>query len=323
MKPRSTLPPAAPHTREFLHDVLAGLSRLDKHLPCKYFYDERGSQLFEQICELPEYYPTRCELAILAAHGADMAARVGPGCVLIEYGSGSSRKTRLLLDQLAGPLTYVPVDISREHLEASARRLAADYPHVRCRAVCADFTCPFHLPASTSGRRVVYFSGSTIGNFGPAEATALLRQIARLVGPGGGLLIGVDLKKDRAILEPAYDDAQGVTAAFNLNLLARINRELAGDFVLDRFRHLAFWNEEHGRIEMHLVSLEAQQVNVAGQTFFLARDETICTEYSHKYSLADFAGMARDAGLEVADVWTDEAGLFSVQYAEVARCDGP
>ncbi len=317
MKPRALSTTIAPRSREFLRDVLAGLSRPDKHLPCKYFYDERGSQLFELICELPEYYPTRCELAILEAHAGAMADCLGPGLVLVEYGSGSSRKTRLLLDRLARPRAYVPVDISREHLLASARRLAADYPTLAVVPLCSDFTQSFRLPASVpaAGRRAVYFSGSTIGNFGPTEAVALLRRIAELVGPGGGLLIGADLKKDRAILEPAYDDAQGVTAAFNLNLLARINRELAGDFVLDRFRHRAFYNEPHGRIEMHLVSLEAQTVRVADQSFRLARDETICTEYSHKYSLADFAELARAAGLQVHAVWTDPAGLFSVQYA--------
>jgi dimethylhistidine N-methyltransferase len=305
-------------SREFLRDVLAGLSAPARHLPCKYFYDEHGSHLFERICELPEYYPTRCELAILESHAGDMAALIGPGCVLVEYGSGASRKTRLLLDRLVSPRAYVPVDISREQLLASARRLAADYPHITVAPICADFTRPFRLPDLGAGRRVVYFSGSTIGNFGPVESVALLREINRLVGPGGGLLIGVDLKKDRRILEPAYDDAQGVTAAFNLNLLARINRELGADFALDSFRHHAFWNEEAGRIEMHLVSRRSQTVHLAGRAFHLKREETICTEYSHKYSLEDFAQLASAAGLEVRAVWTDEAGLFSVQYAEAS-----
>jgi dimethylhistidine N-methyltransferase len=316
MNPRSLLPVSP--TQDFLRDVLAGLARPDRRLPCKYFYDERGSRLFEQICELPEYYPTRCELAILQDHGAAIADRLGPGCVLVEYGSGSGRKTCLLLDHLAGPAAYVPVDISRDYLLAWARRLVRDYPHIDVVPLCADFTRPFRLPTSLlpPARRVVYFSGSTIGNFGPVEAQALLRQIARLAGRGGGLLIGVDLKKDPAVLERAYDDAQGVTAAFNLNLLARINRELGADFVLDRFRHLAFWDEPHGRIEMHLLSMEAQTVHLAGQTFDLAAGETICTEYSHKYDLDDFARLAASAGLQVRDVWTDENGLFSVQYAE-------
>ncbi len=317
MKPR-TLAPLAPPAREFLRDVLAGLARPERRLPCKYFYDERGSRLFEQICDLPEYYPTRCELAILHHHGPRIAERLGAGCILVEYGSGSGRKTRLLLDHLSRPAAYVPVDISRDFLLATARRLADDYPHVPIVPLCADFTRPFRLPASlpSSARRVVYFSGSTIGNFGPTEAQALLRQITDLVGPGGGLLIGVDLKKDRAILEPAYDDAQGITAAFNLNLLARINRELGADFVLDRFRHHAFYDEAHGRVEMHLVSLEAQTVHLAAHAFHLAAGETICTEYSHKYDQRDFARLAESAGLTVREVWTDADGLFSVQYAE-------
>jgi dimethylhistidine N-methyltransferase len=303
----------------FLRDVLAGLSAPDKRLPCKYFYDKRGSELFEQICELPEYYPTRCELAILEKHALDMARLLGRGCTLVEYGSGSSRKTRLLLDRLDGS-TYVPVDISREHLYRTAKQLAADYPRVLVAPLCADFTRPFALPraarAEGGGRRAVYFSGSTIGNFLPEEAAQLLRAIAGLVGPGGGLLIGVDLKKPRSILEPAYDDPRGVTASFNLNLLARINRELGADFSPDRFRHRAFYNEPAGRIEMHLVSRMAQTVRLAAQRFSLEAGESICTEYSHKYSLADFRDLAGAAGLRVRRVWTDAAGLFSVQFAE-------
>jgi dimethylhistidine N-methyltransferase len=302
---------------DFLADVLAGLARPDKHLPCKYFYDERGSRLFDRICELPEYYPTRCELAILRRDAAEMVGRFPPGAALVEYGSGSGLKTRLLLEQL-GEGTYYPVDISREHLLQSARRLAREFLHIDVVPVCADFTKPFMLPraARLPRQRVVYFSGSTISNFGPPEAVGLLRQIARLIGPGGGLLIGVDLRKDRAILEPAYDDAAGVTAAFNLNLLARVNRELGGDFALDRFRHHAFWNEQHGRIEIHLVSLEQQVVTVAGRRFPLAAGETICTEYSYKFSVEEFARLAEAAGLDVREVWRDAAGLFSVQYAQ-------
>jgi dimethylhistidine N-methyltransferase len=317
-----TLPTPSAHLRAagrdptFLADVLEGLSRPDKHLPCKYLYDERGSWLFDRICELPEYYPTRCELAILRRHAAAMVARFPDGAALVEYGAGSGVKTRLLLRQL-GQGTYFPVDISRQHLLHSTRRLAEEFPRVEVVPVCADFTRPFALPHAERfpRRRVVYFSGSTISNFGPAEAVELLRQIARLVGRGGGLLIGVDLKKDRAIVEPAYDDAAGVTAAFNLNLLARINRELGGDFVLGRFRHRAFWDEEHGRIEMHLVSREAQEVSVGDRRFALAAGETICTEHSYKFSVEGFAALARAAGLEVTDVWTDERGWFSVQYA--------
>src|SRR5262245_20598264 len=310
--------PARP-APDMLQEVLAGLSRPHKHLPCKYFYDERGSGLFEQICALQEYYPTRCELAILEKHAGEIAELLGPGCALIEYGSGSGRKTRLLLERV-GEGVYYPVDISREHLLHTAGLLARDFPRLEVVPVCADFSPPFALPASrrAARRRAVYFSGSTIGNFGPAESARLLRQIAGQVGPGGGLLIGVDLKKDRAILEPAYDDAAGVTAEFNLNLLARLNRELGADFALERFRHRAFYNEAHGRIEVHLVSLAAQAVRVGGRRCALAAGETICTEYSYKYSLEDFARLAGAAGMEVRRVWTDGAGLFSVQYAEVA-----
>ena len=301
---------------EFLRDVLEGLGRPEKALPCKYFYDARGAELFEQICTLDEYYLTRCELAILERHAGAMARAIGPGCALIEYGSGSGRKTRLLLDALPDPVAYVPVDLSAEQLRESARQLARDYPHLEVVPVCADFARPFPLPRlrPAPARRVVYFSGSTIGNFGPPEATALLADIARLVGPGGGLLIAVDLHKDRSLLEPAYDDARGVTAAFNLNLLVRINRELGADFRPERFRHHAFYNEGRGRVEMHLVSLADQAVHVGGQAFAFRAGETICTEYSYKYSLEEFAGLANAAGLRRERVWTDERGLFSVQY---------
>jgi dimethylhistidine N-methyltransferase len=319
MKPTAHSPrpgPAADGADAFLREVLAGLARPHKQLPCKYFYDERGSRLFDEICDLEEYYLTRCELAILRRHAGEMAVRLGPGCALIEYGSGSSLKTRLLLDRLGRPAAYVPVDISGEHLLRSARRLARAYPGLEVAPVCADFTRPFPLPPlrQEPRRRVVYFSGSTIGNFGPSEAADLLAGIARLCGPGGGLLIGVDLKKDRATLEAAYDDRRGVTAAFNLNLLARINRELGADFELSRFRHHAFYNEGPGRVEMHLVSLGAQTVRVGGAAFDLADGETICTEYSYKYGSDEFRDLAAHAGLSLGRVWTDENGLFSVQY---------
>jgi dimethylhistidine N-methyltransferase len=303
---------------EFLRDVVRGLSQSPRSLPCKYFYDERGSALFDAICELPEYYPTRTERAILQRHAAAMIERLGEDPVLIEYGSGSSDKTRLLLDALPRG-TYVPVDISREHLLRTARRLATAYPHLEILPVVADFTRPFAIPKpQATGRRVVYFSGSTIGNFLPDEALKLLRQIGELIGQGGGLLIGVDLKKDKAILEPAYNDRSGVTAAFNLNLLERINRELLADFDVENFRHRAWYNEALGRIEMHLVSQADQSVRIAGRRFQFRRGETICTEYSHKYSLDDFAQLARRANLTIREVWCDEHALFSVQYAQ--RC---
>jgi dimethylhistidine N-methyltransferase len=313
---------AAPHLEKeaFLRDVLRGLSRPAKELPCKYFYDEHGSALFEQICELEEYYLTRCELAILARHAPEMAAALGPRCALVEFGSGSGRKTRLLLDRVSDLAAYVPVDLNGEQLERSARQLRRRYPTLAVAPVHSDFTVPFDLPpvAATTARRVVYFSGSTIGNFGPAEAVALLAHIARLVGPGGGLLLAVDLKKDRAVLEPAYDDAKGVTAKFNLNLLARINRELGADFALDQFRHHAFYNEPEGRIEMHLISRTPQTIHLAGRPFAFAEGEGIRTEYSYKYSQNDMDRLASTAGLRRERGWADERGWFSVQYLVVS-----
>jgi dimethylhistidine N-methyltransferase len=316
-------PPAvqhcAPDAARFRAEVLRGLRRPAKELPCKYFYDETGARLFEEICDLEEYYLTRTELAIMRRHVADMAARVGPQALLIEYGSGSGIKTRLLLDHLPAPAAYVPVDISGEQLAQSAEALAVRYPGLEVLPVCADFTRRFRLPRSTvpAARRVLYFPGSTIGNFGPAQAAVLLRRIGRLCGRGGGLLIGVDLRKDTHILEPAYDDRKGVTAAFNLNLLRRINRELGADFRLDRFRHRAFYNAEHGRIEMHLVSPEPQTVRIGSVPFSLAEGESIRTECSYKYDLAQFRVLAATAELNVEQVWTDKQGLFSVQYLAV------
>ncbi len=326
MTPTPTRTPAvhdyAPAAGAFREDVLRGLRRPDKELPCKYFYDETGSRLFEQICELDEYYLTRVELGIMRAGAAEMARRLGEGCLLIEYGSGSSRKTRLLLDRLRNPAGYVPLDISREHLARSARALAARYPGLVVLPVCADFAEPFALPPTPpAARRVVYFPGSTVGNFGPEEAVALLRRIAALCGPGGGLLIGVDLKKDARVLEPAYNDRKGVTAAFNLNLLARINRELDGDFRLDRFRHRAFYDARHGRIEMQLVSACRQTVRVDGTSVAFHEGESVRTEYSYKYSPDDFRRMAAAAGLDVEQVWVDDGRMFSVQYLSVRAAE--
>jgi L-histidine Nalpha-methyltransferase len=312
--------PAAPVDSVFLRDVIRGLGAGHKSLPCKYFYDAVGSRLFDRICALEEYYPTRAELDLLTLHGTEIADVAGPGVTLVEYGSGSSVKTGLLLDRFREPAVYVPVDISREHLLASAHRLARRYPDLPVLPVCADFTGPFELPVEAgTGRRVVYFSGSTIGNFSPGEAVRLLAGMARLAGPEGGLLIALDLKKDRAILEPAYNDRLGVTATFNLNLLARINRELRANFALDRFRHLAVYNEECGRIEMLLISLEAQRVRVGGRTFSFEAGETICTEHSHKYSPTDVHALAGKAGLNVRHFWTDSRGLFSVAWMSRAE----
>ncbi len=315
-------PPLTAHLKSdapslfFLHEALAGLKSPQKTLPCKYFYDKRGSQLFDQICDLPEYYPTRTEAGIMEDHIAEMAAAFGEGCLLIEYGSGSSTKPRILLDYLPHLAGYVPMDISREHLHQTAENLAAAYPELEILPLCADYTAPFELPEATRPvqSRVVYFPGSTIGNFHRPEAAAFLRRIAAICGPGGGLLIGVDLRKSPQILEPAYNDAQGITAAFNLNLLRRMNTELGTDFDLDGFAHQAFYNGEIGRIEMHLRSLKAQTVCVGGENISFGADETIWTECSYKYSLPEFAALAASAGFAVRHVWTDPAQNFSVQY---------
>jgi len=300
----------------FRHDVLAGLGQRPRRLDCKYFYDEEGSCLFDQICDLPEYYPTRTELAIMHENVADICDAVGSECVLIEYGSGSSCKTRLLLEHLRATRAYVPLDIAGEHLEKSAGRLRGDFPAIPIYPVCADFTQPFDLPApvQNGSRRVVYFPGSTIGNFHPSEAERFLRHIRQVCGRSGGLLIGVDLKKDPGILVPAYNDAAGITARFNLNLLNRINRELEADFDLDQFTHYAFYNPQVGRIEMHLASLAAQAVHVGGRTFRFQIGETIWTESSYKYTIEEFAAMARHAGLLLDQVWTDDNHLFSLQF---------
>jgi dimethylhistidine N-methyltransferase len=305
----------------FLADALDGLRRPHKTLPCKYFYDAEGSKLFDQICGLPEYYPTRSELGILRAHAGELAACLGPETLLVEYGSGSSVKTRLLLDRLERPSAYVPVDVSREHLLATVLALRVDYPGLPVLPVCADFSAPFALPRLPRAprRRAVFFPGSTIGNFSEAGAVALLAGIARLVGPGGALVVGADLVKDPRVLERAYDDAAGVTAAFNLNLLARMNRELGADFDLSRFRHRAVWAAGERRIEMHLVSQQEQVVRLGGAEIHFAPGESVCTEHSHKYTLPGFASLARRAGLAVRRVFTDRAQRFSVQYCEVPR----
>jgi dimethylhistidine N-methyltransferase len=310
-------PPADP---AFLADALAGLSATPKTLPCKYFYDRFGSELFDRICELPEYYPTRTELGILRRHAGDMAGRLGSGCLVVEYGSGSSLKTPLLLEQLVEPAGYVPVDVACDHLLDAAGRIAGRFPGLAVRPVCADFTGSFAVPAVLRPvrRRVVYFPGSTVGNFDPVGARALLAGIARLCGPGGGLLIGVDLRKNVAVLEAAYDDAAGVTAAFNRNLLDRLANELGADLDPSAFRHRAFYNATEGRIEMHLESTRAQTIRLAGREFRFAAGETIHTENSYKYDLAGFAALAASAGLRVEDVWMDDRRLFSVQYLSVA-----
>jgi len=303
-----------PEGSSFLRDVLAGLALPQKALPPKYFYDARGCELFEQICELPEYYPTRTELAIMREHAAAMAKFLGPDCQLIEFGSGSSRKTQILIEQLQPPL-YVPVEIAGEAMQAAAASLALAFPWLNINGVCADYTKPLTLPVFVGvpiRRKAVYFPGSTIGNFTPEAAIEFLQLARRVVGTGGALLIGVDLKKDKPVLDAAYEDAAGVTAEFNLNLLARINRELGGDFQLPRFRHRAFYDEDRGRIEMHLESLAAQFAHVGGERFNFGRGETILTEISCKYSIDEFRAVAQRAGFASSQIWTDAARLFSV-----------
>jgi L-histidine Nalpha-methyltransferase len=306
--------------RQFQTDVLHGLAQPRKAIPCKYFYDERGSALFEEICALDEYYLTRTEMAILRAHVAEMAEAIGARCELIEPGSGSSRKTRLLLRHLREPSAYFPVDISREPLDRSARELARLFPDLSVVPVHADFTQAFSLPvASEPGkRRVVFFPGSTIGNYNPHSAVALLRRLARLVGSDGGLLIGFDLDKPEEIVLPAYNDRQGVTARFNLNLLARINRELGADFDLGAFVHRAVYLRDQERIEMQLVSRRRQSVRVGGREFTFAEGESIHTEDSYKYTLTHFELMTSEAGFALDRQWQDANLHFSVQYLTAA-----
>jgi dimethylhistidine N-methyltransferase len=297
----------------FARDVIEGLSTPQKYLLAKHFYDAEGSRLFEQITALPEYYPTRTELGILRAHAAAIVGPVRPGTALVEFGSGATTKVRVLLDAVPQIATYVPVDISVEFLNGEAARLKRDFPLIQVLPVAADFTGPFNLPRSVRPRpRVGFFPGSTIGNFELPAAAAFLRRAAAILGPNGALIVGVDLVKDSAVLDAAYDDAAGVTARFNLNILARINRELGGDFDLDAFSHRAFFDRAHSRIEMHLVSLIDQKVRVAGHAFAFRAGETIHTENSYKYTRASFAALAAGAGWTTRAVFTDAADYFSV-----------
>jgi dimethylhistidine N-methyltransferase len=300
----------------FRTEVFASLSRPRKALPCKYFYDERGSRLFDRICELEEYYPTRTELDITRERAQEIAEAIGPCCRLVEFGSGSSIKTRVLLDHLLEPAGYVPIDISGEHLLRSAAGLADCYPGLPINPVCADYTTDFQLPLgeAESQRVVAYFPGSTIGNFEPHEAIEFLNRVRKLCGAGSGLLIGVDLKKDPRILHAAYNDAAGVTAEFNLNLLARINRDLRGDFILDGFAHYASYSPGAGRVEMHLVSLENQAARISGRRFQFDCGESIHTENCYKYTLEGFRKLAEKARYQVDRIWLDEMRLFSVQF---------
>lgn len=308
-----------PEAAEFYSEVVEGLRATPKYLPCKYLYDERGSQLFDEICLLDEYYLTRSEDQIIRRYAGEMAEQIGAGVMLVEYGSGSSTKTGALLEQLEQPAAYVPVDISREHLAASAERVSRQFPHIEVLPVCADFTQSFSLPESTETptHAAVFFPGSTIGNFQPAAALAMLKQIASLCGRGGGLIIGVDLQKDVRTIELAYNDRQGVTAEFSLNLLRHINRKLDGDFDLDQFRHYAVYDQEHHRVKISLVSQCDQSVTIGDETFHFERQEPIVTEYSHKYTVDGFARLAAQAGLTLRRTWTDDQEMFAVLHLAI------
>ncbi len=297
----------------FAAEVLQGLTRPSKMLPCRFLYDAHGSELFERITRLPEYYATRTEMAILRSHADEMAASVPAGGVLIEFGSGSSQKTEILLERLPRLGAYVPIDVSQSALAYARRRLTALFPHIDIRPIVADFSYPVALPAELAWRhKTGFFPGSTIGNLTPIEASRLLRVLRAVLSSGGRLIVGVDLKKDAGKLVRAYDDRAGVTAAFNLNLLARINRELGADFDLKAFKHKAIYNARDGRIEMHLVSSREQSVKIQGRRIPFRAGESIHTENSYKYSVSQFRDLTRSANWHPGRVWTDPRELFSV-----------
>jgi dimethylhistidine N-methyltransferase len=307
---------SATESADFLADVIAGLSSNLRTIPCKYFYDERGSALFQKICELPEYYVTRTEIDILDRHRADIASHVGPKVELIGLGTGAGTKTRILIEALEKPAVYIPVDISEKQLRQSTALFRKIFPHLEILPVCADYLQPVVLPSPRHepARNIVYFPGSTIGNFEPVEAIQFLRRVANVCRGGGGLLIGADLKKDRQVLEAAYNDSANITAEFNLNLLERINRELGADFDLDQWRHQAIYNSSAGRIEMHLISETDQFVHLNEHKFHFRRGEKIITEFSYKYTPDEFATLAAKAGFKYVRMWTDESRLFGVFY---------
>ena len=308
-----------PTSADFEVEIVAGLEKQQKELPCKYFYDAEGAALFEAICATSEYYLTRTELQILRDHLPRVAALVGTRAIVIEPGSGSGLKTRMLLEALESPAAYVPVDLSRAQLLATAAETAAAFPDLEVVPVCADYTQPFPLPepTSSSGKRVLFYPGSTIGNFDRAEAETFLHRLAERLGQGSILLLGVDLKKDPEVLHAAYNDAAGITARFNKNLLARVAHTLNADIALDAFAHYAFYNPGPGRIEMHLVSLRDQTLRIAGREFVFATGESIWTESSYKYTAAEIREMASRAGLQVTVELTDDASRFLVAALEV------
>lgn len=308
-----------PLLAEFGDEVTLGLNQQPRTIPPKFFYDQTGSEIFDAICESDEYYVTRTEIDILESYRKDIAKHIGTGCLLIEPGSGSSQKVRILLNALK-PHTYLPMDISRDYLQVAAQELADDFPWLDVHAACVDYTAPIDLPiAAPNTRKVAFFPGSSIGNFEPSQAKTFLSNIAKMVQPNGGLLIGVDLKKDPSLLHAAYNDSNGTTAAFNLNLLSRINRELNGNFDIESFSHHAFYNEQKGRVEMHLVCEQSQKITIDEQAFSFCAGERIHTENSYKYHIDEFQLLAIQAGFRPIKVWTDEKNLFSVHYFEAVN----
>ncbi|WCK56270.1 L-histidine N(alpha)-methyltransferase [Aneurinibacillus sp. Ricciae_BoGa-3] len=309
-----------PSFASFKTEILDGLRKPQKEIHAKFFYDKLGSELFEEITMLDEYYPTRTEIFILEQYKKEIASMVGIDSILIEFGSGSSKKIRILLDELPDLTAYMPIDISKEYLEESTEILAHHFPNLPIVAVCADYTELLHLPdIKHAARQVAFFPGSTIGNFEPLAAQKFLRRVSRTLKKGDGMIIGVDLKKDPSVLHAAYNDAKGITAEFNSNLLRRINRELNADFILDNFRHHAFYNKEFGRIEMHLISLTDQTVRVANENISFTKGETIHTENSYKYSIMEFQDMVRNNGFFPEKVWIDPNNLFGVFYLGVSH----
>ena len=313
IQPASAVPPT---TSDLLSDVIAGLSSDPRTLPCKYFYDERGAALFQKICELPEYYITRTELDILDRYRAEIASQLGPNIELIGLGTGAGTKTRILIEALEKPAVYVPIDISEKQLRKSSMLFQKIFPDLEILPVCADYLQPVVIPSPRhkAARNVVYFPGSTLGNFEPNVALEFLQRIANVSGRGGGLLIGVDLQKDQSVIEAAYNDEAGVTAEFNLNLMAHINREIGANFDLSRWEHRAVYNSEAGRIEMYLISTTDQTVRIQDRQFHFRAGEKVLTEHSYKHTPEGFTALARQAGFNFVKLWMDDARLFGVFY---------
>ena len=303
---------------QFMQDMQAALSQTPKSISPKYFYDQAGSALFDRICELPEYYPTRTELSILQSHAGEMAECMGENADIIEFGAGSLQKIRYLLNVARNPARYIPMDISGPHLKAASAELQTEFVTLKILPVVADYTNPWHLPSSLpgSGKRIAFFPGSTMGNFSPAQAHAFFQNCVQHLS-GGALLLGVDLIKSPAVLHAAYNDLQGVTAAFNLNLLARANREIGCDFDLTQFAHSAFYNAPLQRIEMHLLSLKSQTVHLNGVAYAFEQGETLHTEYSHKFTIASIEQAAHSAGMQVAAFWTDPQQYFGLFWLNI------